>query len=295
MVNTPLVPMFSENKPNLDSASGKLSTWSKSNGSNGRIALADARAFRRTSKSSAQSPDTGAFGDDNNLTVPGQSPSTRGQTNKPPGVVNPMMNQMWPGMQARSPALSNASSNRFVTQEEQLAAAAAAMPFGMGIGSPNMQLAMSPLMGGIGGFNMMNMGMGMDPIQAQILAAQIASGQFGAQFAGLQNAQMMMGRGARGNQRGGKPSSNNGRDGKEKSEEDFDPVLLNDIPAWLRSLRLHKYTPNFEGMTWKEMVIMDEPALEAKGVAALGARRKMLKTFEVVRAKMGISMPGEGA
>ncbi|KAG8783360.1 hypothetical protein FRB91_010135 [Serendipita sp. 411] len=301
MVNTPLVPMFSENKPNLDSAAGKLSTWSKNNGSNGRIALADARAFRRTSRGSAQSPDTstGAF-DDNNLTVPTSS-STRGQTTKSPGGPNPMMNQMWPGMQARSPALSNASSNRFATQEEQLAAAAAAaaaagMPFGMGMaGSPNMQLAMSPLMGGMGGFNMMNLGMGMDPLQAQFIAAQIASGQFGAQFAGLQNAQMMMGRGARPNQRGGKPPSSNGREGKEKSEEDFDPALLTDIPAWLRSLRLHKYTPNFEGMTWKDMVIMDEAALEAKGVAALGARRKMLKTFEVVRSKMGITMPGEEA
>ncbi|KAI9436711.1 hypothetical protein H4582DRAFT_1962947 [Lactarius indigo] len=44
-------------------------------------------------------------------------------------------------------------------------------------------------------------------------------------------------------------------------------------------------------MTWKEMVIMDEQALEAQGVAALGARRKMLKTFEVVRRKMGIDDP----
>ncbi|KZV84768.1 hypothetical protein EXIGLDRAFT_623795, partial [Exidia glandulosa HHB12029] len=67
-----------------------------------------------------------------------------------------------------------------------------------------------------------------------------------------------------------------------------DPQLLNDIPAWLRSLRLHKYTPNFEGMSWRDMVMLDEAALEAKGVAALGARRKMLKTFEIVRAKMGI-------
>ncbi|KAF5360842.1 hypothetical protein D9756_004965 [Leucocoprinus leucothites] len=73
-----------------------------------------------------------------------------------------------------------------------------------------------------------------------------------------------------------------------KGEEDVDPALLNDIPAWLRSLRLHKYTPNFEGMKWQDMVTMDEPQLEAKGVAALGARRKMLKTFEVVRKKMGM-------
>jgi len=39
------------------------------------------------------------------------------------------------------------------------------------------------------------------------------------------------------------------------------------------------------------MVVMDEAALEAQGVAALGARRKMLKTFEVVRKKMGIDDP----
>jgi NaMN:DMB phosphoribosyltransferase len=67
-----------------------------------------------------------------------------------------------------------------------------------------------------------------------------------------------------------------------------DPALLNDIPAWLRSLRLHKYTPNFEACKWQDMVVMDEAQLEAKGVSALGARRKMLKTFETVRKKMGI-------
>jgi hypothetical protein len=44
-------------------------------------------------------------------------------------------------------------------------------------------------------------------------------------------------------------------------------------------------------MSWKDMVVMDEQALEAQGVAALGARRKMLKTFEVVRRKMGIDDP----
>ena len=77
----------------------------------------------------------------------------------------------------------------------------------------------------------------------------------------------------------------------KKDEEDFDSSMLHDVAGWLRTLRLHKYTPNFEGMTWKEMVVMDEQALEAQGVAALGARRKMLKTFEVVRRKMGIDDP----
>jgi len=79
--------------------------------------------------------------------------------------------------------------------------------------------------------------------------------------------------------------------GGDKPDEEVDPVLLEDVPAWLRSLRLHKYTPNFEGLTWRQMVAMNEDALEAKGVAALGARRKMLKTFEAVRAKMGVPEP----
>ena len=39
------------------------------------------------------------------------------------------------------------------------------------------------------------------------------------------------------------------------------------------------------------MVMMDDRALEEKGVAALGARRKMLKTFEAVRQKYGIDPP----
>ena len=53
--------------------------------------------------------------------------------------------------------------------------------------------------------------------------------------------------------------------------------LLGDVPAWLRSLRLHKYTPNFEGAKWKEMIMLDDAGLDAKGVNALGARRKLLK------------------
>ena len=76
-------------------------------------------------------------------------------------------------------------------------------------------------------------------------------------------------------------------------EEIADLATLNDVPAWLRQLRLHKYTPNFETSHWKEMVLMDDKQLEDKGVAALGARRKMLKTFELVRKKYGIKMEGE--
>ncbi|KAF8059593.1 hypothetical protein FPV67DRAFT_362861 [Lyophyllum atratum] len=82
--------------------------------------------------------------------------------------------------------------------------------------------------------------------------------------------------------------------GTPRGEDDFDLALLNNIPAWLRSLRVHKYTPNFDGATWQDMIMMDEAALEAKGVAALGARRKLLKIFEMVRKKVGIDDAPQG-
>jgi len=156
--------------------------------------------------------------------------------------------------------------------------------------------------------------MGISP-EAQLLAAQIAAagGGFGQPGlgvgAGLGTFGGLGGIGGGGNGLRGGPGRSGGRSpglggsagsgksgaagngGAKKDEEDFDPAVLNDVAGWLRTLRLHKYTPNFEGMTWKEMVMMDEQALDAQGVAALGARRKMLKTFEVVRRKMGIDDP----
>lgn len=74
-------------------------------------------------------------------------------------------------------------------------------------------------------------------------------------------------------------------------EEEFDPEMLKDIPGWLRSLRLHKYTSAFDGLTWEQMVVLDDATLEAKGVAALGARRRLLRTFEHVRKRMGMEEP----
>lgn len=159
--------------------------------------------------------------------------------------------------------------------------------------------------------NMMGLNMGMPDVQMQqaaLLQAQMAANGFmqpgmgfGAQAALLNNMNgrnASRGGGSRVGGNGGASGSrsNNGRGGdgggKDK-EEDVDPALLNDVPAWLRSLRLHKYTPNFESLTWRDMIVMDEAQLEARGVAALGARRKMLKTFETVRNKMGIEMPNK--
>lgn len=60
-------------------------------------------------------------------------------------------------------------------------------------------------------------------------------------------------------------------------------TMIVDVPAWLRSLRLHKYNPIFETMKWQDMIRLNDEALSAKGVAALGARRKMLKVFDQVK------------
>ncbi|KAJ5444410.1 Protein vts1 [Penicillium daleae] len=75
-----------------------------------------------------------------------------------------------------------------------------------------------------------------------------------------------------------------GRRGSSKPPEDpTDPALLKDIPSWLRSLRLHKYTDNLKDLKWTELVELDDKALEERGVNALGARNKMLKVFDQVR------------
>ncbi|CAO3636971.1 unnamed protein product [Cunninghamella echinulata] len=70
---------------------------------------------------------------------------------------------------------------------------------------------------------------------------------------------------------------------KEKKLEVIDMQLLQDVPAWFRSLRLHKYNSIFEPMKWQDIIKLTDAELEEKGVAALGARRKMLKVFENIK------------
>ncbi|KAI5795713.1 hypothetical protein EDC01DRAFT_62527 [Geopyxis carbonaria] len=83
----------------------------------------------------------------------------------------------------------------------------------------------------------------------------------------------------------GRGRSPRGRRGSSKPPEDpTNPELLGDIPLWLRSLRLHKYTDNLKDLKWQELVALNDEALEKRGVNALGARRKMLKVFEQVKA-----------
>ena len=76
-------------------------------------------------------------------------------------------------------------------------------------------------------------------------------------------------------QRGRSPR---GRRGSSKPPEDpTDLHLLKDVPNWLRTLRLHKYTDNLKDMRWQDLVQLDDEGLEKRGVAAKGARSKLLK------------------
>lgn len=326
-VNTPLNPMFSNQEPGgqtLDAVTSRLASWNISNSSGGKVQLDDPKKYRRASKTGTSGGDSAGIYDDNgnlistNGSQPGTGPRSRNVSTTSNAAAG-MQNQ-W----ARSPSVfSNASSNRFGGDDVSSAAsqlanmpgfnlnAAAAANGGLaspipGLGMPNFggamgQMNMNMLMNGMNGM--------LDPnVQAQLLAAQIAAANGvlnpaaflgmpgaggGGNFGGMRsNTRGGGGRSPSGGSRGTSNAggSGGGKDKGEKPEDEVDPKVLEDIPTWFRSLRLHKYTPNFQGMHWRDIVMMDEPALEAKGVAVVGARRKMLKTFELVRAKMGIEM-----
>jgi len=315
MVNTPLMPMFQKGPPqNLDSAASKLNEWSK-NTAPGVPRMGDPTIHRRTKPNGVDNNNgqvNGMYDDNGNLIMPGANPVQQGQQARGTsgGLRNASGNNGFSGAGGwsgpRSPALSNTSSNRFGGSEDSgnlnglngLGMQMGANGFHMPLSSPGMN--MMPGLTGMSPMNPLQMNMlsamGISP-EAQLLAAQIAASGFGQSgWLGMQPVSAGLNN-RRGPQSGRSPglrsasSSGSGSridGGTPKAEEDVDPALLNDVPAWLRSLRLHKYTPNFEGSTWQEMVLMDEAQLEAKGVAALGARRKMLKTFEFVRKKMGI-------
>lgn len=267
MVNTPAIPMFPQASNdqrggrNLDVAVNQLSDWPGN-----RVPLMDdAKKYRRPSKANSDqhSEDQQNGGDRRGFR------NVSGTSNIP--NHNPNGSQPGPGnwgSTLRSPALS------------------------AGIGGFNIDV-MNPV-AGIGGFNMglpsPGIGMNLSPgfmMTPQMLMDQLLQYQSALHQTQQQNVNQRVNKSTRSP---GVKSSVSGRTDK-KDEEEVDPKVLEDVPAWLRSLRLHKYTPNFEGMSWRDMVILDEAQLEAKGVAALGARRKMLKTFEVVRKKMNIELP----
>ncbi|KAH9968368.1 hypothetical protein BGW80DRAFT_1339423 [Lactifluus volemus] len=305
MVNTPLMHMFPK-PPAVANNPGPTQTVDLSTklndiyGTSTVPRLDGPEKFRRASKghtsdsgntspalpSTATNNNNSMYGDDGDP-IQGQGQGVGRVQGSTRGLRNGGGNT-WSG--AQSPALSNTSGPL------------AGMPNGLSVAQLAQLNGMNPF--GVN-MNMLNM-MGITA-EAQLLAAQIAAagGGFGqpglnvnaglGTFAGLQGGMGAGQRSGPGRSGGRSPGAGSSKgttgNGAKKDEDDFDPAVLSDVAGWLRTLRLHKYTPNFEGMTWKEMVVMDEAALEAQGVAALGARRKMLKTFDMVRKKMGIDDP----
>jgi len=306
MVTTPLIPMFKkETRPPPPANDPPKSDW-QSNSGPGVPRMGDPTIHRRNAKNqNNHGGDGNGMYDDNGNPVQ----QNAGRGGRPGGN-----NAGWTG---RSPGHNNGNQpNRFGEGSDaggnnngnmnglgmQMGNFGGMAPMGsptMGMGMPG--LGMPP----VSPFNMNMLGM-MSP-EAQLLAAQMAASGFGqpgmAGWLGMQPMSAGIGQmGPGGGRKNGPGSARSPGLGSARSvgsradssintpkaEEDVDPAVLEDIPAWLRSLRLHKYTPNFENSKWQDMVMMDEAALEAKGVAALGARRKMLKTFELVRKKMGI-------
>ncbi|KAH3660234.1 hypothetical protein OGAPHI_007439 [Ogataea philodendri] len=62
--------------------------------------------------------------------------------------------------------------------------------------------------------------------------------------------------------------------------------LLKDIPAWLKALRLHKYTENLQSLNWADMIELSDSQLADLGVSTVGARNKLLKSFAFVKENL---------
>ncbi|KAJ7938040.1 hypothetical protein B0H13DRAFT_1588108 [Mycena leptocephala] len=59
-----------------------------------------------------------------------------------------------------------------------------------------------------------------------------------------------------------------------------------DISSWLRSKRLHKYEHCFHGMSWEDMLKLQEADLEDRGVYTVGARGRMMKFLNELRSQV---------
>ena len=283
MVNTPSIGNF--NQPNLssglDNASNELQNWYNGNGN---IKLDDARKFRRASRQLSNYDDedlVGYYGNNGNggnnggLLTPGGTSNQNLQqlliqqqqlinNLSQPTSPNPLNN----GNPLLSLQLQSLHQQQQLLQQQQLA-----------LGRLQQQqqqqqhsVSASRQGPGLGIYSSNNNGsrMGSSPYKST----------FGNSLPNPNNNNNV--------NNNKKSNTQQSRQRNVNAEEDITEEVLSDIPTWLRILRLHKYTPNFIDCDWKSMVVMTDNDLEQKGVAALGARRKMLKEFEKVREKYGI-------
>ncbi|KAF1929130.1 uncharacterized protein M421DRAFT_420351 [Didymella exigua CBS 183.55] len=253
-LSTPMVANFGQQANQADMVANatamKLAALSTVNN---RIQLDDVRKYRR-----ARSTD--GHGAGNTPLSPGFPPMGNNilMTNELGQVLTP---QQAAALQAQQLAVMNGRRSR-------PASPGIAMQGGMGgMGSFASPQANGFLSADYANAGLMNNGMG-----ALNLSQFGLGGGFDNHNAGFLGDEINRGRSPRGRRGSSKPP-----------EDPTDPTLLQDIPNWLRSLRLHKYTDNLKDLKWQELVELDDAGLEARGVNALGARRKMLKVFEQVQ------------
>ncbi|POW01594.1 hypothetical protein PSTT_12369 [Puccinia striiformis] len=282
------------------------------------IQLDDARKFRRASKSNATNASSGFSGvlsgmnslsnsTASTVQAPSRSPSNNAANSQsgmlsrtmPSGNTHPSNAHLTSAMSASSgPALPNHMSTQSLLGASQTAMAAAQQNWRNGLSSPNTQSLNSP-----DPTMLQQNGMITGMMNNAPLLSPANNGRLGMNMGGFP----MNGGGGIGKRSPGGPVMGGSRSTTAAAnkpnhtpgsganpDEDLDMKLLGDVSAWLRGLRLHKYTSNFEGSNWKEMVLMNDTDLENRGVAAVGARRKMLRTFETVRIKTGMTLPGDG-
>ena len=272
MVNTPVVPMFQN--PHTTSQRGdtdlanatamKFAQWSANNRSSvsgGIINLdADVRKFRRGRTQQPQQLDT--------LTTPTHS-NTRG-----------------------------ASPTNIVMYDEHghLVQLPASRPFASPLSARQSPRPTSPYPPGFNHFSLgvgspVGLGVGQPYLNPYDSSPIIPPGEFQGYLSDHSSDR----RGGSPNPFGGsrqKYPMNNGRRSSSTAKTQEDPLdlsLINDIPAWLRSLRLHKYTENLADVKGGVLALaqLSEQDLERRGVSAVGARRKLLKCFEQVKGYGG--------
>ncbi|WVR06092.1 hypothetical protein IAU60_003120 [Kwoniella sp. DSM 27419] len=287
MVNTPMVPGFVD--PKVDGLTQALNLANMQLGNSGRIPFEDPRKYRRANATP---------------TAGGTSRNVSGAYNDDGEMVHPRAVQ--PG-HASSPLLNNNFGRSPVIDQFGLG--------GLGIGADPSALA------GLG-MNFANLGLGRNANlnAAQLMAMQqlqtaasfqqggygggspnLGQGAFGASSRSTRGPAVPPGRsrspmlGGTGKTSSPAPAQNTGGGAGGGAgvagPDDVDMRVLEDTSGWLRVLRLHKYTTNFERTSWREMIAMSDQDLQDKGISAQGARTKFLKVFYNVRIKLNMPHP----
>ena len=242
MMNTPMVPNFNQqdgaNNANMVANATAMKLASLST-INNRVQLDDARKYRRSRSQEGR-------GNQPTSPVPGSAgfPNDFVMTNGMGQMLSPQQAAM--AMQAQQLAAMNGQQQR-----SRPSSPGGILP---GHGMANINLAGTSNNGFLAAYNN----------QGGMFNGGLSS--FGSEGYLSDGNEIQRGRSPRGKRGTSRPP-----------EDPTNPELLNDIPAWLRSLRLHKYTDNLKNIKWTDLVQMDEAELEKHGVAAQGARRKMIK------------------